>query len=499
MKAFLLYRDRDFDLQGELPASAPALSQDLGLDTLFEAMGRGDGFLTAVAKQAVLSSLDEPAQITYRQAILRDCLDHPAIVEQIYELAVAAIDGEKKVYRGFMSDYPNAILHRSVEVLQGFVALLKQLRSVADEHGAGFRSEGFAAFFDMLTTELDDDYLQVVDDQLRRLRSRDAVLLSADVGKGGKGRNYVLRKPRKIKRSLVERLPTKDRSAYTLTISDRDESGARALGELRDRGINLVANALAQSTDHILSFFAMLRCEVGFYVGCLNLQGQLAGKGEPLCLPVPAATDQVVFGCRGLYDACLSLRSDDRVVGNDVAADGKSLVIVTGANQGGKSTFLRSVGVAQLMMQCGMFVSADSFAANTCHGLFTHYKREEDTAMNSGKLDEELARMSDLADHLTPGSVVLFNESFAATNEREGSQVARQVIQALVEAGVKVFFVTHQYDLAHGLYRQQSDSALFLRAQRRADGRRTFQLVEGEPLPTSYGRDLYDRIFGDAA
>ena len=65
--------------------------------------------------------------------------------------------------------------------------------------------------------------------------------------------------------------------------------------------------------------------------------------------------------------------------------------MITGANQGGKSTFLRSVGLAQLMMQCGMFVAAESLRASVGQRLFTHYKREEDAAMESGKLDEELA------------------------------------------------------------------------------------------------------------
>ena len=102
--------------------------------------------------------------------------------------------------------------------------------------------------------------------------------------------------------------------------------------------------------------------------------------------------------------------------------------MITGANQGGKSTFLRSVGVAQLMTQCGMFVGAQSLRVNVCDGVFTHYKREEDETMESGKLDEELARMSEIADHIGAGSVLLCNESFAATNEREGSQIARQVV-----------------------------------------------------------------------
>ncbi len=184
------------------------------------------------------------------------------------------------------------------------------------------------------------------------------------------------------------------------------------------------------------------------------------------------------------------------VVGNNGNADGKDLVIITGANQGGKSTFLRSIGLAQLMMQCGMFVPAESFCANICENLFTHYKRKEDATMKSGKLDEELSRMSAIVDHITPNSMVLFNESFAATNEREGSEIARQIMNALVEKRIKVFFVTHLYEFAHSFYAQKMENALFLRADRQDDGRRTFKVSEGEPLQTSYGEDVYHKVFG---
>lgn len=61
-----------------------------------------------------------------------------------------------------------------------------------------------------------------------------------------------------------------------------------------------------------------------------------------------------------------------RVVGNDVDADGKALIIVTGAIQGGKSTFLRSLGLAPLLMQCGLFVAADAFCSSLCDRLFMH-------------------------------------------------------------------------------------------------------------------------------
>jgi DNA mismatch repair ATPase MutS len=187
------------------------------------------------------------------------------------------------------------------------------------------------------------------------------------------------------------------------------------------------------------------------------------------------------------------------VVGNDLNGDGKQFVVITGANQGGKSTFLRGVGLAQLMMQCGMFVAAESFSADLCRSLFTHYKREEDATMTSGKFDEELNRMRDISDALTPDSLLLFNESFAATNEREGSEIARQIVRALLETRVKIFFVTHLYEFAHAFWKDKMDSAVFLRAERQADGQRTFKLLPGEPLETSFGADLYKEIFDGAS
>jgi DNA mismatch repair ATPase MutS len=126
------------------------------------------------------------------------------------------------------------------------------------------------------------------------------------------------------------------------------------------------------------------------------------------------------------------------------------------------------------MMQCGMFVGAEDFEADLCPALFTHYKREEDATMKSGKFDEELARMSEIVDHLAPDAMLLFNESLAATNEREGSEIARQIVSALLEKRVKIFYVTHLYEFARGMFDRKTDNALFLRAQRKDDGTRTF-------------------------
>ena len=489
----------------EIPNAAD-LTQDLELNSLLLAMAAGDEFLRDVGKKALLASLREQQEILYRQQILIDCQQWPENVRELYTIAVEAIERERKIW-GWVSDkYPDSTLHRCVEVLQIFVESFKRLRRFADADGRKFRSDGFRRLFEMLTAELSDDYLQTVDDHLEQLAFRNGTLISAELGKGSKGVNYTLRKPHYKAQTWIERvqdwidqLTSKDAAGFFYEIQERDEAGFRALSELKSQGISRVATALAQSTDHILSFFRMLRLELGFYVGCLNLRDRLVRKGEPLCLPEPLPANQPMLTSKALYDVCLSLHIDERVIGNDVFGDYIAMIMVTGANRGGKSTFLRSVGLAQLMMQCGMLVPAESFRANICHGIFTHFKREEDSTMGSGKLDEELKRMSGIVDQISPYSLALFNESFASTNEREGSEIARQIVSALLEMHVKVLYVTHMFDLAEGFYRQTVKDALFLRAERLAEGQRTFRLIAAEPLPTSYGQDLYRLVFGPAS
>jgi DNA mismatch repair ATPase MutS len=497
MKAHLMYRDRDFDLGQKLPSNEQTLAQDLELAILFNAMARGDKFLFQVARQTILSGLQNDLEtILYRQAVLKDCLRNYSVVENIYDIAVETIENKRKQWLGVFSRYPSGILHEAVELMQMFMGMLGKLRLVADEHADEFESEGFRAFFALLKAELADEYFARFKAHLKDLKFHDGVLVSAELGKGNEGTNYVLGKSMRKNPGWLRRIFARRPEAYTFRIDDRDDAGARALSDLHARGINLVANAVAQSADHILSFFVMLRTELAFYVGCVNLHRQLGHKKVPVCFPVPTPAGACTHSCVGLHDVSLVLTLDGSVVGNDLDGDGKSLIVITGANQGGKSTFLRGMGLAQLMMQCGMFVAAESFSAGLCRSLFTHYKREEDVTMKSGKFDEELARMSEIVDALTPDSMLLFNESFAATNEREGSEIARQIVCALLETRVKVVFVTHLYEFAHGLFEQKMDPALFLRAERQADGRRTFKLLPGEPLQTSFGADLYKEIFG---
>lgn len=497
MKAYLLHDASDFPWRRDEFWNEQALNQDLDLNTLYRAMSAGDEYLYDTVKKVVPLSLSDVDEILYRQAVLKDCIEHEAVVRQLYQIAVEALEVERKTFYWALTASPASVLHGARDLVQALLGVLGKLRQVADENLGQFESAGFRRFYGMVREELTDDYFVTITRCLKALKFNDGVLISARLGRGNKGEHYILRKPHEKDPNFFRRLFAKGPPSRTFHIPDRDENGARAIGELEARGINRVANALAQSADHIKSFFFMLRAELGFYLGCLNLRNELLRRGMPVCFPAPHPAGEHKLRYRQLYDISLALRTDQEPVANDADANGKDLLVVTGANQGGKSTFLRGVGIAQMLLQAGMFVGANEFEANLATAIFTHYKREEDASMHSGKFDEELKRMSEVVDHMAANGLFLSNESFASTNEREGSEIGGQIVDALLDHHVKIVLVTHLFTLASGLRDTTSSQSMFLRAERRDDGVRTFRLIEAEPLQTSFGQDLYRQIFGD--
>ncbi len=500
MKARLLFADGDFDPERADRPGDEDLVRDLDLATLVAAAGDGDAVVRASVRTALLAPLTDPARIGYRQDAFADCRNHPAVVHDLYELATQVASEERKTFRAtFFSHSSGALLHRSVTVVRMFAVALHRLRAIADEHAAGFASAAFVRFFAEVRTDLDEEFLAEVAEHLDTLRFRDGVVAGARLGRQSQGIDYVLRKP--ATQHLAGRLlrrPAVEGPAHSRRIDREDRAGREDLAGLQDRILDLAADSLARVAQHVLDFFVALRAEIAFYLGCLRLHERLTGDLGGTCRAEPRPLGTGVLSARGLYDPALALRLPTPVQPNDLAADGRPLIVVTGANQGGKSTFLRSVGAAQLMMQAGMPVAAAAFTASTVGAVFTHFARDEDAGRAGGLFDDQLRRMSEIAHRMRPPALLLANESFAGTNEREASDIAADVLLAMTGSGVTVVLVTHLYDLADRFRRDHADATLFLRAVRLEDGRRTFRLVIAPAQATGFAADLFRRTFGPA-
>jgi DNA mismatch repair ATPase MutS len=490
-----MYPHKNLDSNLGLPWNETLLIHDLELEKVLENMSKGDSLLYEISKKVLLNSECDEETILYRQSVLKDCIKNPSQIREVYDILVRSIKEEKRESFWFSLTNPELILHESIKVLKIFINGLGNLRKVCDESSENFQSKGFKSLFLTVKDELNDDYLSSIENHLKNLSFTRGVPISVELGQGNKGTNYTLLKMNEKKGRLSTLISAGGGKHYTFILGDRDESGALELREMRNRGEINITNIMKESAEQVLGFFDMLRTELAFYMACLNLYEHVTGKGEPLCFPVPIKGNKNKLFFNGLYDISLSLELDERAVGNDLQADSKDLIIITGTNRGGKSTFLRSVGQAYLMMQSGMYVPALSFSSDLRTGIFTHFKREEDKGMNMGKLDEELYRMSNIVDHLTKNSLVLFNESFSATNTREGTEISRNIVNALIDNEIKVLFVSHLYEFSISFYEKGRSQILFLRAERKSDGIHTYKIIEGSPLETSHSEDLFNRLF----
>jgi DNA mismatch repair ATPase MutS len=501
MKAWLMFDDCDFDPEHEERPQDTDLIRDLDLSTVWAAAAHGDDVVHASVRTAMLEPLIDPARIQYRSEVLADCLAHPDVIRSLYDIACEAINQERQTFRAnFFSHSSEAVLNRAATMMGVFVVSLKRLRAFAEQHARCFRSRALIRLCDAVQAELDDGYFTEVEGELQTLRFRDGMLASARLGRHNQGVDYALRLPRKENQShLRSWQPPVKRPRYSRSMPHDDIGARQDLTGLRDRILRLAADSLGQAVEHIHAFFSALRAETAFYVGCVHMHDHLVGRGLPVCRAEPDPPGSRTLTAEGLYNPSLALRTSAPVQGNDVHGDGKPLIIVTGANQGGKTMFLGSLGIAHLMMQAGLPVAARAFAGAAVVAVFTHYAREEDASMAIGKFDEELRRMSLITRHIRPGSLLLCNESFAATNEREAAEIAGDVLRALSDVGIAIAFVTHSYELAYRFHDEHTDSTLFLRAQPESQGERRYQLREAAPLPTSYGEQLYRSTFAEGA
>ena len=141
-----MHRDRDFDPSAELPANEQALTQDLELDTLLDAMAAGDEFLFEVAQDgAARRASRDPDGDPLPPGRPGDCLDHPAVVTgDLRRRRRGARSREAGAAWAASERSPDSILHGSVQMMELLVGVAASAaRSIADEHAGEFRSEGF--------------------------------------------------------------------------------------------------------------------------------------------------------------------------------------------------------------------------------------------------------------------------------------------------------------------------------------------------------------------
>lgn len=488
MQTRLMFEERDFRPDQIDHPFAATLRADLRLDRILDKMAGDDPVILASVTGALLSPLSHADEIHYRQAVLRDCLNNEKAVRELYELAQAALAAHKQG-SWWIGHHLPSLFSGSVSLLDTYLGFLKSLRSVARRELGHFLSPGFCSFFAIIEEQLDDNFFCDAKALLHELKFGHGTLLGCHLPPHPMAATVTLLQPIETRRWFWQEL-----FLHHYKLAPRDEQGANDLSTREQLAMNTSIDTLAHAADHVEQFFRALRDELAFYIGGLNLAGQLAECEVPFCIPIILEGPERHRQYHGLYDASLALEHR-KMVSNDLPPCERLIYLVSGANQGGKTTFLRSVGQAQLLAQAGLIVPAQDYTSHVVSGIFTHFRQEEDNRMVNGKLDEELNRMDEIVRYIRPRALLLCNESFSSTNEREGAEICFQITRAMQKHEIEQCSVTHLYSFAEAVMVHLCDETCFLRAERSESGERTFRIIEGAPQPTAYGQDLYRKIF----
>ena len=191
--------------------------------------------------------------------------------------------------------------------------------------------------------------------------------------------------------------------------------------------------------------------ELQFYIAYLEYLRPLRAVGLSVCYPEVTRASKEIHATE-TFDLVLGtkLLSDKQVVVcNDFATSGaERIFVVSGPNQGGKTTFARMYGQLQHLATIGCPVPGSSASLYLFDRLFTHFEREEDIGNMTGKLEDDLIRIRNILGEMTSDSVVVLNEVFASTTLQDAIFLGGKVMDRLLELDVLGVYVTFVEELA---------------------------------------------------
>jgi DNA mismatch repair ATPase MutS len=530
---------------GHQPDLSPRLSDrtiaDLDLQTVLAALGETHRRMGAT-RAVLLSLCDDPAVIAYRQDLLDDLLAAPELVADL-EALIPLVDGlERFSYLPAAGQTPLHEVVWRVGQLESYVTCVQALHTVLTKPALRLRAAGWCALRDRVRAIVADETFQHLlrdlpalleqvrgvrsvtigvnlDDQLRPFEAtllainRETFsgatpsLLDAIFGRSKTAARWTGIAPLHSARKSPGMIPGVDTDNPLLYPLFRD------LAEVLKQVSRPVARALQHYQHLNTGFLGALADELAFYVGGAQLVERLRAAGLPTCRPEMAPQAERVCILHDVYNVALALRwlaqsppSASTMVLNDVhfGPEGR-IFVLTGPNQGGKTTYTQAVGLVQVLAQAGLHVPARQARLSPVDGIYTHFPIEEQPQAGTGRLGEEAQRLHDIFARATPYSLVLLNEALTSTSPGESLYLAREVLRALQRLGARTIYATHLHDLAAGVSALNAESAgdspiisLVSLAEENgaADGqsfRQTYRIVPGPPRGHSYAREIAAR------
>lgn len=488
----------------------------------------------------------DPNVIHYRQDILEDMLKHPQLTAKFRQLLPIF---DVLAFRQFPYEDQKTMLHEvtwRASELEGFVDAVEGLNQAFKEVGQNLQAAGLCRLRDnIFAIQADQKYQKLVQELpglLNKLRSIRSVTIGVNLDNQLRPFQATLLSVNKEQfsgASLLTKLLGKKEAQQWQGMAELHS----ALSKQRDYEVSTdyaVTNAvisadpkmvplfrdLAQVLEKVCKpilkalnrfesvngrSFTNLRDELIFYLGAVRLIELMNEANLPMCRPKLASQEARLYQVADNYNINLALHLtvgqekqnlDSQVVRNDVEmGDNGRLFILTGPNQGGKTTYIQAIGLTQVLAQAGLYVPGTQATISPVDNIYTHYPTEEQLEQGTGRFGDEAERLSHIFTHATRHSLLLFNESLSGTNMGEALYLARDIVRILRRLGTRAIFATHMHELAESVDRLNKDTpgdslavsmVASLIEEGHQDGMRahSFKVIPSPPMGRSYAREL---------
>lgn len=452
--ASVLYPPADATQDYVPPREEPAYFIDLAIDRVLDAVTRG---FEPYDLRPIFSFVPhERSVVDYRHKVLRD-ISRSEVRAVIRRFAVEMVQVRAAVELARKSHYRHQQTARFLFAIHGYCAMLVRLAESLD--ACDLQSEGLRAIRKALHGYVASTWFASLrNGATKHHEALDSIRYTVLIREGSVTVRDFEEEPdyNVIIADLFTRFRQGNHRQYELEIP-RSTMMNHVEGEILNGVTQLNPQVFAELDDFVSRHqdfidptISRFDREIQFYVAWLGFTEQLKERGLSFC--EPELVDHHEVAAEAGFDLALAekLRGENRdIVTNDFRLDGpERIFVVTGPNQGGKTTFARMFGQMHYFANLGLTVPGTCARLKLFDRIFTHYEREETLTTLRGKLHDDLVRIRAILDAATPDSLIILNEIFNSTALKDARFLADAVLRRIIHIGALGVCVTFMDELS---------------------------------------------------
>ena len=524
--------------RNKLPPQIDDLISDMMLDTLAKLICNSNAY----KMQQILTELCTDIEtINYRLDIIDDLLSMPELVDTLKKIVRIMIDNDKGNIYGLLTPDSFTTLDSAVTAFEAYIQCIDYMHTFDQKRGGSAKSAGVRKMLDFFERCYNDKHYKSLCEDIKELREKikgriKSVLVAINLDEAlvpiSAGIVEILDKEYTKKPTVLDRIiyhgakfndnnvigglreryeyEGNDKNSKDRIVNASEKALFAELDKYTKKYVELIDEALDEYRAIGFKDVYSIEYQLDYYTGIIAMIKNVRAKGLEMCRPklLPASERRAVI--KGIFDPVyfseaavynLSHKEKREVVTNDISlTPEKGFYILTGANNGGKTTFVRAVGLCQIMAQAGLYVPAGECEISVCDMVYTHFPKEEQKGIDASRFTTEIKQFKEISEVITNKSLILMNESIQSTTPRECVDIAVSLVDIFAVLGVRGVFATHLVDIAPKALKLNTTEKLNTGIEsitvcvEESTGRRLYRIAEGLPADTSYAGTIFEKF-----